>query len=618
MLILFSVNGYESPHSSTYAPPVYDEHHEITTEHDFDHSIPSGAVYNPEPTDAYDPYDDYNPFDHHQPFDDPLMYDPLEEYDPYLTEYPPSFDDYDYPDLYGHDGPGFIDDDLPEIYTSEIPHIYDDPVTDFYDDISTEIYDDISTEFYDHSGEFDDHFDSTSFPPATSYETSYEEIKPVIERPYRRKQPTHRTTKRPTKVTKTPLPPIPTYKPTSKKPKLPLIKKPSLRKKKPKGKFSVLDLLHDVVPIHKKKRPKKPRQKPHYGSRGKGKVPKSRPKKKRPHTEPVETYTTKIHVDEPMYYEDIQYHTPSPYAEHDLYAQDEELYESEDSFQVEESYVGEDSYEDDFNYDDEYEDETVFYRKPDSDQSQEEVYYTKPEADFDQEEPVYYKNPDYSQFYKPKEFPRHQSEYNPSTTEVIPELKDVLKSVDWNVKDFTQWNENLVEPDYPYYYTSPKLPPKLVPKQPPPPRLPVQTELPGYAYEPTTPLLASSSLPADPPIPNPFLTAARPPVAVAAPQPPPPPPPPQSPSLDSIAFFRESRYVAPEPFDISFDDWLNTSGVEQFGMPSTNIMTYELPFLAKAKPPIEEPSPSTSEKLIGPAAPPKSYIFKESDSKLHA
>ncbi len=58
------------------------------------------------------------------------------------------------------------------------------------------------------------------------------------------------------------------------------------------------------------------------------------------------------------------------------------------------------------------------------------------------------------------------NQYTPSTTEVIPELKDVIKTVDWNVKDFTQWKENLVEEDYPYYYSNPDLPPTLVDRGP--------------------------------------------------------------------------------------------------------------------------------------------------------
>ena len=396
--------------------------------------------------------------------------------------------------------------------------------------------DDSITEYYSPTPHDETKFDFTDTVSSTTPypfkdEISFKETpKPVIERPHKSKRP--KPTYKPHKTTSTS---VPVYKPKHRKPRPYPIKLDPPKLHSSKGsKFSVLDLLHEVVPLPKHK--KHHRHRPHDQLRKRPHKQRHRPKQVHPSNEPVETYSTKITVDEPMYYEDIQFHTPSPYAEHDIYATDDDIeykdsYDDDSSYYKDESSYKEsskevdsyykDSFEDDrsfskdskfskkdnsyykeplkeneyyykessttsTSYDDddtyykkgsnndevyfkrpekEYEEkDEVYYRKPDKEYTRDEIYYQKP--DKIKEETVYYKSPDYSNYYKPGEFSRNVNQYTPTTTEIIPELKDVIKTVDWNVKDFTQWKENLVEEDYPYYYSNPDLPPTLVDRGP--------------------------------------------------------------------------------------------------------------------------------------------------------
>ena len=647
--------------------------------------------------DAYNAFNDYpENYDIYDNFDDPEIYSTPHVYgsdvtEPYLDDSTEFFDD----------GPHDIyDDSSHDIYDS--PHDFYDSPHESYDDTSDIYdYDDTVTEYYkpyDEISSYDEHsFENlesvVQTTPFSEFKSNYEKYTtPVIERPQKQKpsyKPTKPSYKTPKPSYKTPKPSYktpkpsyktpkpsyksttptykpkqpsyepdepsykpakPSYKPSKKKPtrqppwhKLkgrkprPFpIKLPSLNKHKQKGsKFSVLDLLHDSLPLRKKKvhnHKHRGHSRPKHKSRSKSKA------KANHHEEPVETYSTEIDVDEPMYYEDIQYHTPSPYAEHDVYAEDDEEEDfyykesSEDDYtkdgdtyykdSSEEYHSSEgDAYyeqtEDEYNNKEvyykkpndhirEYEEEEVYYKQPNDDiedYEDEVVYYKKPEESLKEE--VYYEKPDYPHYYKPKEFSRYQSEYTPSTTEIIPELTDVIKEVDWNVKDFTEWQENLVEPNYPYY-GKPDYPPELVTRhQSSTPSVIVKKSNQSFAYEPTTPRFVSSSLPSDPPIPNPFSPVIRSSLAPAA----------SYPSVSQSVEYREPKdYVAPEPFHISFDDWLNSAGVDLFGVPSSNILTYQapgsyraqessmkdLPFLSNETPVrTDYRAPSTNDKIIG-------------------
>ena len=234
-------------------------------------------------------------------------------------------------------------------------------------------------------------------------------------------------------------------------------------------------------------------------------------------------------------YKDPIYNEPNPYPEEDPYY--ERYPEHEYKPEPEPYYLG-----------------NIY--KPEPEPYPEHVYKHKPEPYHPEPKP-YHPEP----VYKPEPAPppygyRTPKEYYGS--KLIPELDPALKDPNWNVKDFSTWKENLENKEYGGtlanlrtkggYHQNPESNNEL--------------HNPGLikpaGYNPYT---------------DPYNVHYK--------------PEPEAekyennyenyyqPYPQDYTQYKPVVYETPKPFDISFEDWLDTSGVEAFGLPSDEVNHYQ-------------------------------------------
>ena len=196
------------------------------------------------------------------------------------------------------------------------------------------------------------------------------------------------------------------------------------------------------------------------------------------------------------------------------------------------------------------------------------------------EKPVYHSDT----FYEPLEKPIYNSEsyyeepyddnlyldpvpkgYYDKTTELIPELQDVIRPLDWNVHDFSSWRRILDETRFGgslkntggygkevSHYNPPEISNEIEDSY----DEPLYYEDYYHDYEDHDSYTDYED--------HEFSS-------------------PYSPNLYDYDTYQPSFYnpqpapVVPEPFDIPFDDWLDSSGVGAFGLPSVKHSTYASP-----------------------------------------
>ena len=234
-------------------------------------------------------------------------------------------------------------------------------------------------------------------------------------------------------------------------------------------------------------------------------------------------------------YKDPIYNEPNPYPEEDPYY--ERYPEHEYKPEPEPYYLG-----------------NIYKQEPEP--YPEHVYKHKPEPYHPEPKP-YHPEP----VYKPEPAPppygyRTPKEYYGS--KLIPELDPALKDPNWNVKDFSTWKENLENKEYGGtlanlrtkggYHQNPESNNEL--------------HNPGLikpaGYNPYT---------------DPYNVHYK--------------PEPEAekyennyenyyqPYPQDYTQYKPVVYETPKPFDISFEDWLDTSGVEAFGLPSDEVNHYQ-------------------------------------------
>ena len=169
-----------------------------------------------------------------------------------------------------------------------------------------------------------------------------------------------------------------------------------------------------------------------------------------------------------------------------------------------------------------------------------DLYYN-PEHGYKEPEPAI---PGYG-YRTPKEY------YNPPTSKLIPEINSVLKDPNWNVKDFKPWQDELKTKNYGGSLVHP--------------HTGDQGSHHSGAYNPFTdpynPFTDPYNVhyndkPGGEDYNNKYETYYQ-----TYPQ--------------DYSRHKPIVYQTPKPFDISFEDWLDTSGVEAFGLPSDEVNHYE-------------------------------------------
>jgi len=155
--------------------------------------------------------------------------------------------------------------------------------------------------------------------------------------------------------------------------------------------------------------------------------------------------------------------------------------------------------------------------------------------------------------------------YHLSSTELIPELKDIIRDPNWDVKDFSRWKDTFHKP----YGGTLSGDSRGHGRQYP---LPVQGGLFEQLqnseyympYAPVDKILEPSDfqIPAQAPVSSHFEHSHY-----------------SYYPVDSVLNVPERGVETPRPFDIKFDQWLDTSGVEAFGLqvPSDTYQQYEYP-----------------------------------------
>ena len=154
--------------------------------------------------------------------------------------------------------------------------------------------------------------------------------------------------------------------------------------------------------------------------------------------------------------------------------------------------------------------------------------------------------------------------YYASSSELIPELKDIIREPNWDVKDFSKWKHTLQKP-----YGGTLSGGRGYGRQ-----FPLTAQVDSYDhvsdsgyYKPFAPVEKILS-PVDFPIYNAASQSSYPGSAYYSYYP-----------ADTHLSSPEIGVETPRPFDIKFDDWLDTSGVEAFGLqvPSDTINHYKHP-----------------------------------------
>ena len=288
-------------------------------------------------------------------------------------------------------------------------------------------------------------------------------------------------------------------------------------------------------------------------------------------------YKTKDFVMEPPpFYDD--FHDEDPYFENDYEPLEKPFYNKpekhyEPLYVPQKHYEPEPSYEPPKHYEPEplYEPpkhyEESFYEPLEKPFHEEPYYESEPQYEYptQYEEPEYYHDSGDSVYLDP--VPRG---YYDKTTELIPELKDVIKPVDWDVHDFSSWRR-LLDPsrfggtlskhrhkDYskelryepPSYEDSPYEEPLYYEDYSEKPHNYVEYDDP-YQY----------SVPDDPyeystPDEHQYFDYD---------------------TYDPPSYYEPPKKEIPKPFDLPFDAWLDSSGVGAFGLPTQTYQTYTNP-----------------------------------------
>ena len=149
--------------------------------------------------------------------------------------------------------------------------------------------------------------------------------------------------------------------------------------------------------------------------------------------------------------------------------------------------------------------------------------------------------------------------YYDKTTDLIPELKDIVRPLDWNVHDFSSWRRILDKTRFGGTIKSSREYDNQLSYRPPE----ISNEI-DYSYSPESykePLYYED-----------YYHDYQDDEST-----------PYTPNLYDYDTYEQSHYnpppplVVPEPFNIPFDDWLDSSGVGAFGLPSVKYSTYASP-----------------------------------------
>ena len=301
------------------------------------------------------------------------------------------------------------------------------------------------------------------------------------------------------------------------------------------------------------------------------------------HEEPVYHEPPSYHEEPPVkYHEEPPYHKPPPHYKEPPY-HEPPAYHEEPSYHEEPPYL-----------------EPPPYHEP-------EPHHPEPHEEF-------YEAPSYVSEPRPRGFPHH-------TEELLPELKDIIRPLDWNVHDFSSWRRlldrtknfggslsnrgpygkklyghyegghkgELLNEVYDDPYEEPVYPkkPHYLPTSKPLYR--EETEVPLYNppvehYEEPYPLHEQYEDLYEEPSPyheEPVPYYEEPEPYNEVPYYEEPNPYYDRPNPYDAPLYQYDTYQPyyppekpPKPFDISFDNWLDSSGIDSFGIPSTTIRSY--------------------------------------------
>ena len=356
------------------------------------------------------------------------------------------------------------------------------------------------------------------------------------------------------------------------------------------------------------------------------------------HPEPI--YDPDPYYDDGTYHDPKPYHEPEPYHEPDPYDIPKPYHEPE-PYHEPDIYYKPDPYKEPPPYHEEpshYEESPISYHEEPPYHS--EPPYHEPEPPY-HEPPLYHEPPPYhepepyhpppkydpephEEFYeappyvsepRPRGFPHH-------TEELLPELRDIIRPLDWNVHDFSSWRRLLDRTKnfggslsnrghhgkklYGHYgghrgevlnevyddpYEEPVYPKKshYIPTSKPLYR--EETEIPLYNppvehYEEPYPPPEQYEDPYVEPSPYyeeplPYYEEPEPHYEEPKPYYEEPNPYYDRPNPYDAPLYQYDTYQPyyppekpPKPFDISFDNWLDSSGIDSFGVPSTTVRSY--------------------------------------------